>query len=154
MTSLTREERIRYREICGPKLTRWIDSPATVLGVCGDPVVSRALVLILRGLDYNARFVSISSLSDSESLEGIRLLLLTPMPELSSERCKTLIASFADTGDTRRLPTLELVGASVEAQGGGAVEGSEYFVPWPCRTENLAQRIESILHSRRREDPS
>jgi hypothetical protein len=137
-------------------LTQRIDSTATVLGVCGDPVVSRALVLILRGFDYDARLVSISSLSDCESLEGIRLLLLTPMPELSSERCKTLIASLADTGDTRRLPlpTLELVGASVEAQGGGAVEGSEYFVPWPCRTKALARRIQSILHSHRREDPS
>jgi hypothetical protein len=135
-------------------LTRWIDSTANVLGVCGDPVVSRALVLILRGFDYDARLVSISSLSDCESLEGIRLLLLTPMPELSSERCKTLIASLADTGDTRMLPTVELVGGSVETQEGGAVEGFEYFVPWPCRTEDLAQRIESILHSHRREDPS
>jgi hypothetical protein len=135
-------------------LTQRINSTATVLGVCGDPIVSRALVLTLRGFDYDARLVSISSLSDSESLEGIRLLLLTPMPELSSERCKTLIASLADTGDTRRLPTLKLVGASVEAQGGGAVEGSEYFVPWPCRTEALARRIQSILHSHRREDPS
>jgi hypothetical protein len=111
-------------------------------------------VLILRGFDYDARLVYISSLSDCESLEGIRLLLLTPMSELNSERCKTLIASMADTGDTWRLPTLELVGASVEAQGGGVVEGSEYFVPWPCRTEDLAQRIQSILHSHRREDPS
>ena len=135
-------------------MTQGIDSTATVLGVCGDPVVSRALVLILHGLDYNARSVSISSLSDSESLEDIRLLLLTPMPELSSERCKTLIASLADTGDTRRLPVLELVGASVEAQGGGVVEGFEYFVPWPCRTEDLAQRIQLILHSLHREDRS
>jgi len=122
------------------------------LAVCGDPVVSRALVLLLRGLRYDVRFLPVSSLSDPGSLEGVRLLLLAPTPELSIEHRKALSTSLADIGDVVGVPTLELVAASAETQEGGAVEGSGYVVSWPCRTEELEQRIKSVLLSHPRED--
>jgi hypothetical protein len=131
---------------------RWPHSTPIVLAVCGDPVVSRALVLLLCGLHYDARFLPISSLSNLESLEGVRVLLLTSMPQLSAEHRKSLSTSLADMGDTVGVPLLELVAASVETPEGGAVDGSGYTVSWPCRSEELEQRIQSILLAHPRED--
>ncbi len=133
-------------------MNRCPDLTSTVLAVCGDPVVSRALVLLLRGLRYDVRFLFVSSLSDPGSLEGVRLLLLAPTPELNIEHRKALSTSLADIGGVVGVPTLDLVAASAETQNGGAVEGSRYVVSWPCRTEELEQRIKSILLSHPRED--
>jgi hypothetical protein len=132
-------------------VNRYPDSTLIVLAVCGDPVVSRALVLLLRGLRYDVRFLSISSLSDPGSLEGVRLLLLAPTPELSIEHRKALFRSLTDIGGVVGVPTLELVAASAETQEGEAVEESGYVVSWPCRTEELEQRIKSVLLSHSKE---
>ena len=129
-------------------MNRCPDPTPTVLAVCGDPVVSRALVLLLRGPHYDVRFLPVSSLSDPEAVEGVRLLLLAPTLELTIEHRKALSTSLADTG----MPVLELVAVSAETQDGGSVEDSGYVVSWPCRTEELEQRIKAVLLSHPREE--
>ena len=62
------------------ELSRSASTPI-VLAICGDPVVGRALVLLLRSSLYDTKFISISFLSDAGALEGVRLVLLTPMWE-------------------------------------------------------------------------
>jgi hypothetical protein len=133
-------------------VNRCQESTPIILAVCGDPVVSRTLVLLLRGLYYDAKFLPVSSLSNLGALEDVRLLLLAPTPELDIERRKALSKSLADIESVVGVPTLELVAASVETREGGAVEESGcYVVSWPCRTEELEQRIQSILLAHPRE---
>src|SRR3954454_17180304 len=62
------------------------------LTILGDPVVGRALMLLLRGSGYEAKFLTASSLSQQLWLKGSDLLLLTPTPELSAERREALVA--------------------------------------------------------------
>src|SRR5918912_1220878 len=57
------------------------------LAVFGDPIVGRALVLLLRGYRYEARFMPASSSSSSIEMSGlledILLVLVTPTRSLS-----------------------------------------------------------------------
>jgi hypothetical protein len=125
-------------------MNRCPDSTPTVL-ICGDPVVGRALVLLLSGLCYDAKLVTAASFSDRQSLEGVRLLLLTPMPKESTQRYKILATLSTNTRRDIKVPVLELVTGSVGAQEEGLANRSKYVMPWPCRTEELEQRIRSIL---------
>ena len=115
-----------------------------VVAVCGDPVVGRALVLLLRGSVYDARFLSTSSLGEPASLEGVRLLLLTPTRELDGEGHEALWASLRDASGAVGAPILELT-SSREARNGEARAGLEHSVPWPCSTEELERRIQAAL---------
>lgn len=115
------------------------------LGVCGEPVVGRALVLLLRGSGYDARFLPASDFGEPGTLEGVRLLLLTPISELSTERRDTLLAFLKHAPAIAEIPILELATTSTGIREGGALDKSEYVVPWPCSTEELEQRIEAIL---------
>ncbi len=119
----------------------YYEEPVSVdLAVCGEPIVGRALVLLLQGSGYNTRFLSIASLNEPGSLEDIRLLLLTPTPGLSTERRKVLLTSLRDM----EIPVLELV-ISEGRTGKEARDGSERAVLWPCSTEELERRIEATL---------
>jgi CheY-like chemotaxis protein len=115
--------------------------------VCGDPVVGRALVLLLGGLCYDAKLVTAASLRGQQSLEGVQLLLLTPMSKESTQRLEVLSVLSANTREGTEVPTLELVTASAENQEEEA-DGTKHVMPWPCRTEELEQRIRSILLAR------
>lgn len=115
------------------------------LAVCGDPVVSRALVLLLQDSRYDVRYLSTSSLSETGSLEDFRLLLLVPLPELNPERRRSLSASLRDTSGTAEVQVLELVTPSRETQEGEARGALWHTIPWPCKIEELKQRIEAVL---------
>lgn len=119
------------------------DPGPIVLGIWGNPIVSRALVLLLRGSSYEARFLPTSALSEPGSLEDIRLLVLAPTPELSTERRKALLALLRDT----EIPVLELVTLSEETRQEGARDESWHTIPWPSRTEDLKRRIEAALRA-------
>ncbi len=118
---------------------------ATVVAVCGDPVVGRALVLLLQGPRYDARFVPTSALSEPGSLEGVRLVLLTPTWELNGEGRNALLASIRGASGAAEAPILELTSASTGARNGEARVGQEHTVPWPCSTEELQRRIQAAL---------
>ena len=114
-----------------------------VVAICGDPVVGRALALLLRSSLYDARFLTTSSLSDPGSLEGVRLLLLTPTWELDADRREALLASLRDASEAAKAPILELTSSQV--RNGQARLRSEHTVSWPCSTEELERRIQGAL---------
>ena len=126
--------------------------PASVgLAVWGDPVVSRALVLLLRGSGYDARFLNASFLGEPGLLEGIQLLLITPTPKLNTKRRKALLGALRDTPEAVRIAIVELVTTFGGTGERGARERWESVVPWPCRTEELERRIEATLLASRAE---
>src|SRR3712207_7176939 len=68
----------------------------TVLAICGDPVVGRALTLLLQSSLYEVRFLPVSALSEPGALEGVRLVLLAPTWELDAGRRGDLRALVRD----------------------------------------------------------
>lgn len=124
--------------------TRRFGPEPETLVICGDPIVGRTLVLLLKGSGYDAKFVPFSSLNEPEILEGAGLLLITPMPGLSNERRETLVALLTDKA-AAGMPILELVATVQESRSSGARVGVGAAVPWPCSTEELRRRIETAL---------
>jgi hypothetical protein len=120
-------------------------SAQTVLAICGDPVVGRALALLLRSRLYEVRFLPVSSLSEPGALEGVRLLLLTPTWDLDAQRREALLASLRGASAATHAPILELTSSSGEARNGEARFRTEHTVPWPCNTEELERRIQAAL---------
>jgi hypothetical protein len=119
--------------------------PST-LAVCGDPVVGWALVLLLQEPHYDVKFLPISSSNEPGVLEGVQLLLLAPMPELSIGYHEALLASLRDEAAAAKIPILELV-VSPEKTRGGKAQDNRFVqaVPWPCRIEELKRRVEAVL---------
>ncbi len=115
-----------------------------VLAVCGDPVIGRAVALLLPSPRYDARFLSASSLSDPGSLECVRLLLVTPIWESGAERREALFMALRGASDAVGAPILELT-SSRETRNGEARVGKEHVVSWPCTPKELERRIEAIL---------
>ena len=114
------------------------------LVICGDPIICRALVLLLRGPDYDARFLPVSSLGDSGSLEDIQLLLLAL--ERSAKHREAFFSSLEVALGATEIPVLELVAVSDWRRGGRRALGcSDYEVPWPCSTDTLKRHIEVAL---------
>jgi hypothetical protein len=85
------------------------------LGICGEPLVGQALTLLLRVSGYNVRFLLAQSFGEPQALKDVRLLVLAPTPELSTERRNALVSSLEETSEARNMPVLELV-TSVEAR--------------------------------------
>lgn len=129
------------------EVVRRVDERRGVLAVCGDPIVGRALVLLLHGLGYDARFVAVSSLGEPEALDDVGLLLLILTPELDAARHEARSGPPEDTSFVSRvvphLPILELVG--FDGARGAAEGGLERALSWPCSTEQLKQRIEATF---------
>jgi hypothetical protein len=116
------------------------------LTILGDPVVGRALMLLLRGSGYEAKFVPASSLSQHLPLKGSDLVLLTPTPELSSEDREALVASLEERTRTAKLQVLELATPSSQETPKGGMEGERWhYVSWPCMLEELERWIEAVL---------
>ena len=116
--------------------------PSVALAICGEPVVGRALALVLRGPRYDTRFVSASSPGEVASLEGVRLLLLAPTPGLSAVRREALLADLAKVTAMADIPMLELVASSKRA------EQRHAQMTWPCSAEQLERCIEAVLFAR------
>ncbi len=116
-----------------------------VVAICGDPVVGRALELLLRSSFYDARFLSTSSLSDPDSLEDVRLLLLTPMWDLDADRREILLSSGRDASDAAKAPVLKLTSSFERERNGHSRLKPDDIVSWPCSTEELERRIQAAL---------
>jgi hypothetical protein len=138
-----------------PEAANRSDSASVELAVCGDPVVSRALVLLLRSFRYGARFLPLSTVGEPGVLKGTQLLLITATPQLNDERRKALLALMQREVDAVQIPLLQLLDSS-EALGdrGARGDGSRHVVPWPCSIEELKQRIEEALLINPKEDQS
>ena len=116
-----------------------------VVAICGDPVVGRALALLLGGSNYDARFVPTSSLGEPGSLEGVRLLVLTPTWELDADSREVLLASLRDASEAAEAPILELTSSIGGARNGHARLRPDHIVSWPCSPEELERRIQVAL---------
>ena len=129
-------------------------SSRAALAVFGEPVVGRALVLLLRGFRYEARFLPAPSSSSptemSGSLEDILLVMVTPTPSLSARQRENLLTSLEKEVETAQIPILELVvptssGRMQDEEEGWAGRGLKSAVPWPCGIEVLVRQIEAAL---------
>jgi len=123
-------------------VTRSLNAAPITLAVCGDPIVGRALVLLLRGSDYDAKFLPLSTLSEAGLLEDVQLLLLTPEPDAARREARR--ASLDGAGAAEIL-TLELVVVAEDGQEGGTRAWSERAVLWPCSTDELKQQLETAI---------
>jgi len=116
----------------------------TTLGICGDPVVGWALALLLRGPDYEAIFMPAhAALGEAQAVKDVRLLVLAPTPELSTEHRNTLMRSLKEASEAENMLVVELVTPFVEARLEEAGNESWHMVPWPCRIRDLEWRIEA-----------
>jgi hypothetical protein len=118
-------------------------APTTLALVDGDPIVGRALKVLLQGAGYNVRSLRYPFEGDpGELLGGARLLLLPPA--LTSEVREALVADIKAIPALASLPMVALMGALDEAPQS---DGLATYVPWPCRTEALTRHIEvALLH--------
>jgi hypothetical protein len=119
--------------------------------VSGDPLASRILALLLRDSGYRAEFLPISSLNEQEALEDVQVLVLTPTwGLLSTEERKALLASLREMPRDTGLIVIELVTLSEERrteEEGPQELQSHKKVLWPCRIDELEQRIGAALRT-------
>jgi hypothetical protein len=108
----------------------------------GSPIVGEVLSLLLRGADYEARFVPETELDDLDlSSDGFELLLLTPgfcRPYRRNVLAKVSSAPAA------QVTVVELVTASEELQA--AKQWPRIL--WPCPVERLERELAAILAAR------
>jgi hypothetical protein len=121
-----------------------VSAPVSI-AVLGDPIVGRALTLLLCGPRYDAKFVPTSSVGEPGPLDGAQLVLLAPTPGLSHRRRRALVMSIVSGSAAAGVPILELIGSPVGAQDGDAAVGSGRVVPWPCFLQELERHIEAAL---------
>ena len=119
------------------------------LAISGDPVVGRLLVLLLEDSGHKVGFLPRASLNEPGALEGVRLLILTPTPDLTDERRAALLASLMDTQEATGLTVMELVTLPEEMRREEPREelpdDSWHRVPWPTGIAELKRRIEAAL---------
>ena len=126
-------------------MSQMVTHSRSALTLWGDPVVGRALLVLLRSSGYEVRLVSSLSSSEPFSLEGSQLLVLTPTPQLSIEMREALLALVRKRTRSNNVPVLELVTAFEEYRERRTRDNLWYTVPWPCRIEELVQWIEGTL---------
>jgi hypothetical protein len=112
--------------------------------ISGDPFESRILELLLRACGYQVKFLPISSLNEPGALEDGQLLVLTPTRALTTEDRTALLGSLKEMPRDTRLIIMELITLSEER----SIEGVQEELPshkvlWPCRIDELEQRIEA-----------
>jgi|SRR5215207_3327579 len=116
------------------------------LAVCGDPVICRALVLVLQGPEYNARFLPASSLDEVRTLEDVQILLLAP--GWVTERREASLTELGGLMSKIKMPTLELVAAFEERGERRRLPAwSDRRVHWPCSTDELKRHIRATVES-------
>lgn len=112
-----------------------------VLG--GDPVVGHAIQALLQSAGYETRLVPGPFTADTEdALVDAGLLLIVPDPDCWSP--DNPFAHDVKGSAAGGAPILELVPFLGEVE---PVQGHQ--IPWPCRLEDLQQKIEEILSATR-----
>lgn len=117
-----------------------LENAVIILG--GDTVVGRALELLLRGSDRNARFLSaVSELEEPGLIERTGLLLLAP--GLDAERREAALGLLRQRSISRRVPVLELVSNARTEK----LADDHFVASWPCQMEDLQKRIRTLLEA-------
>ena len=114
------------------------EARTTVAILSGDPLVGRALELLLKGADYEVRLLEETDASRVEDvLHDTDVLLLDR--GLSNGRREDFLGALASTLETAAIPVLSL---SPGLEGASAAE-EDRVVPWPCKIEDLVREIEA-----------
>ncbi len=102
-------------------------------------MVGRALEALLQGVGYDTRLIEDHPASEPKDLlEGVELLLVTP--GLSGEPRKPLLADMRGALDAAAIPVLTLSTILNET-----LADLPDFILWPCRLEDLTEKIEAAL---------
>ena len=114
------------------------ETPTTVAILSGDPVVGRALDILLRSAGYEVRLLGEPEAFGVEDLlEGVDVLILGR--GLSDDRREDFLRTMTSTLKTATIPVLSLS----PAPKGTLAE--DRLVPWPCKIEDLEREIEAAL---------
>ena len=115
------------------------ETRTTVAILGGNPLVGRALELLLGSAGYKVRLLEEpEAFEDPDLLAGVDVLLLGR--GVSDERREEFLGAMASTLETATIPVLAL---SPGPEGGLAAE--DRLVPWPGRVEDLAREIDAVL---------
>ena len=122
------------------------ESRTTVAILSGDPLIGRALELLLRGAGYEVRLLEEPDATRVEELRGVDVVLLDR--GLSDGRREGFMGALASTLETATIPVLSLAPGSE----GTSAEGDR-VVPWPSKIEDLACEIEAAHEEVRSGEP-
>src|SRR5918992_4712138 len=99
------------------------------LAIWGDPVVAQALALLLRSSGYDTRSLTGPTLNKPKAVEAVKLLLLTPTPNLGGPEHrkaflgslrKAFLGSLRSVLELSKTPVLELITHFGETREGEA----------------------------------
>ncbi len=121
------------------------DSTQPALAVSGDPIVCRALALLLKNPDYDVRYLPVASLGMSGTLTGVQILLLALAHDI--ERRKGGIFELLDrASNNSSVHIVELTSASEgSAERHREHNHADWKIFWPCSTEQLKRHIDTAL---------
>jgi DNA-binding response OmpR family regulator len=113
------------------------EARTTVAILSGDPLIGRALELLLKGADYEVRLLTeLDAVRVEDVLRGVDVLILDR--GLSNGRREDFVGALAGTLETATIPVLSLS----QGSEGEPVE-EDRVVPWPCKIEDLVREIEA-----------
>ena len=115
------------------------ETRTTVAILGGNPLVGRALELLLESAGYRVRLLEEpEAFEDPDLLAGIDVLLLGR--GVSDERREEFLGAMASTLETATIPVLAL-----SPGPDGTLAAEDRLVPWPGRVEDLAREIDAVL---------
>jgi hypothetical protein len=115
------------------------ETRTTVAILGGNPLVGRALELLLESAGYEVRLLEEpEAFEDPDLLAGVDVLLLGR--GVSDERREEFLGAMASTLETATIPVLAL-----SPGPDGTLAAEDRLVPWPGRVEDLAREIDAVL---------
>lgn len=113
--------------------------PSRIAILGGNPVATRALEVLLRGVGHEVRLLGEPEAFGVEDLlDGADVLLLGS--GLSDEYGEDFLRAMASTPKTAAMPVL-----SFSPGLKGTLAGVHGLLPWPCRIEDVVREIEAVL---------
>ena len=132
---------------------RHLGSIPTTVAISGDRIVGRALALLLQSSHNDVRFLPVSVLAKSGQLVNVRLLLLTPLRNLSGAHREILLRVLRNPASGANMLVLVLSSISGMVQELDGID-PRCVLRWPCGIRELERRIEEILANQATANPN